>query len=240
MALETRRLDKFLADHLQINRREVRILLARRTVSVDDKLVVDGNVLVNRFSKITLDGNVLQAIEPRYFMLHKPVGVVSATTDKQHKTVLDLLSVTDSDGLHIAGRLDLNSSGLILLTDDSRWSEALAHPDKNVAKHYRVTLKNRLDESYIDAFANGMYFPYEDIVTQPARLRIVSDYEADVWLTEGKYHQIKRMFGRFRNPVVALHRISIGAITLDNNLAPGYYRPLNPAEIESVFAAMQP
>ncbi|TLU67390.1 16S rRNA pseudouridine(516) synthase [Thalassotalea litorea] len=233
MALETRRLDKFLAEHLQLNRREVRILLARRAVAVDDKPVVDRDVLVNRFSKITLDGNVLQANEPRYFMLHKPIGVVSATTDKQHKTVLDLLPVTDKPGLHITGRLDLNTSGLLLITDDSRWSEALSHPDNKVTKHYRVTLQNPIDESYIEAFANGMYFPFEDIVTQPARLKIVSDYEADVWLTEGKYHQIKRMFGRFRNPVIALHRISIGAITLDKNLEPGQSRPLNKQEIAS-------
>ena len=234
MPLDTQRLDKFLSQQLSLNQRDVQRLLARNLVAVDDVIAHDRAQRINRFSRIVVDGQILQANRPRYFMLNKPDGVVSATVDAQHTTVLDLLNTADKSELHIAGRLDLHSTGLILLTNDSRWSEALAHPDNKVAKLYRVTLANPLDEAYIGAFAKGMHFPFEDIVTQPAKLEIVSTYQAKVWLKEGKYHQIKRMFGRFRNPVLSLHRVSIGEIRLDPELAPGEARELTTEEIRSV------
>jgi 16S rRNA pseudouridine516 synthase len=158
-------------------------------------------------------------------MLHKPVGVVCATKDNKHKTVIDLLgSILTPDekaSLHLVGRLDLNTSGLVLLTNDSRWSEQLTSPKSKVAKHYLVTLKNPLSNEYIDAFAKGMYFAFENITTKPVTLKIISQYQAEVILMEGRYHQIKRMFGRFKNPVVALHRKSIGEYVLDERLKEG-------------------
>ena len=171
-------------------------------------------------------------------MLNKPVGVVSATKDKQHKTVIDLLNLIklpDKNELHIVGRLDLNTSGLVLLTNDSRWSERLTQPTSKVEKVYQVTLKNPLTNDYISAFKEGMYFDYEDITTQPAQLTIVSDYVAQVILTEGRYHQIKRMFGRFRNPVVKLHRSAIGGLCLDETLKVGEIRMLSSEEVASIF-----
>jgi 16S rRNA pseudouridine516 synthase len=189
---------------------------------------------VDEFSHIQLDGQILQANTPVYLMLHKPIGVVSATKDTQHKTVIDLLDCEVRDELHIAGRLDLNSSGLLLLTNDSRWSDALMSPTHKVDKVYRVTLANPLTEEYIAAFAEGMYFSFEDIMTQPAKLVILADHVAEVTLKEGKYHQIKRMFGRFRNPVVGLHRLSIGDIVLDEALASGESRVLTAAEVACI------
>jgi 16S rRNA pseudouridine516 synthase len=167
-------------------------------------------------------------------MLHKPIGVVSATKDTQHQTVIDLLDCAARHELHIAGRLDLNSSGLLLLTNDSRWSDALMSPTQKVDKVYRVTLANPLTAEYIAAFAEGMYFGFEDIMTQPAKLVILTDHVAEVTLKEGKYHQIKRMFGRFRNPVVGLHRLSIGDIVLDAALAPGESRALTAVEVACI------
>ena len=164
-------------------------------------------------------------------MLHKPVGVVCATKDKQHKTVVDLLQCKNKEQLHIVGRLDLNTSGLVLLTDDSRWSERLTSPQNKVEKRYVVTLKKPLSAEYIDAFAQGMYFDYEDITTKPVKLTIISTYQAEVILTEGRYHQIKRMFGRFRNPVVALHRVAIGSFVLDDSLKAGESRELSKTNI---------
>ena len=128
--------------------------------------------------------------------------------------------------------MDYSSSGLLLLTNDGRWSRRLSSPGQRVIKRYRVTLGNPLNDSYIGAFAEGMFFPFEGITTRPAGLKILSDTVAEVSLEEGRYHQIKRMFGRFRNPVVALHRLAIGALELDDLLAEGESRELSVEEVE--------
>ena len=228
------RLDRFISVRTGINRKHVRLMLARGRVLVDGMPARDIQQPIGEFSQVLLDGQVLQANTPRYLMLHKPRGVVSATRDAEHRTVIDLLDAEYRHSLHIAGRLDLNSSGLLLLTNDGRWSRRLSAPDSGVSKRYRVTLANPIDEAYIAAFAAGMYFDYEGIITRPAGLRILGERVAEVTLTEGRYHQIKRMFGRFRNPVLELHRCAIGNLALDQNLAPGQSRELTALEVESI------
>jgi 16S rRNA pseudouridine516 synthase len=230
MPVRRTRLDRFISTRTGVNRRDVRLMLARGRIGVDGAVASDIQQQVHEFSHVTLDGDVIQANTPTYLMLNKPAGVVSATRDDQHTTVIDLLDHCESDSLHIVGRLDFNTTGLMLLTNDGRWSRALTQPESKVSKCYRVTLANPITEDYIAAFAEGMYFPFEDLTTRPATLRILSDHVAEVVLQEGRYHQIKRMFGRFRNQVVELHRMSIGNLMLDSNLAPGEYRELTPAE----------
>ncbi len=240
MAINTTRLDRLLSELCQINRKKVRLILAQKRVYVDSILACDIAQIVDQFSSIVMDGEVLQANKPHYIMLNKPVGVVCATKDDKHKTVIDLLNGQFEqeiiESLHIVGRLDLNTSGLVLLTNDSRWSEQLTSPEHKVAKCYQVTLANPMTSDYISAFAQGMYFSFEKITTQPAILRIVSNTEADVTLTEGRYHQIKRMFGRFRNPVVALHRYAIGQLILDGSLNCGESRALKAIEVINISA----
>ena len=228
------RLDRFISQRLTIPRKSVRELLLTGRVTVDGQCVDAMDYQIDEFSRIVFDQRVLQDKQPIYLMLHKPIGVVSATKDVQHKTVIDLLNHPNKADLHIAGRLDLNSSGLLLLTNDSSWSQALMAPDAKVDKVYRVTLANPLTPDYIDAFAKGMYFAFEDVTTLPATLCIESDHVALVTLREGKYHQIKRMFGRFRNPVVALHRLTIGPIKLDTHLAAGESRALTLDEVVAI------
>lgn len=228
------RLDRFISHHLGVNRKDVRLMLAQQRVSVDGVIALDIDQCVNEFSRIIVDEQVLQANTPAYVMLNKPVGVVSATKDEQHRTVVDLLERADKTSLHIVGRLDLNSSGLLLLTNDGRWSRQLTSPQNKVTKTYRVTLENAISADYIEAFESGMYFAYEDITTQPAKLEIITDYIAQVSLIEGRYHQIKRMFGRFRNPVLQLHRTSIGQLLLDPKLAPGQSRDLTEQEVRNI------
>ncbi|QYJ74554.1 pseudouridine synthase [Shewanella sp. FJAT-52076] len=224
------RLDSFLAKTLNIPKKAVRELLKAERVTVDGKAALEMALQIGPFSQIYLDDTALRAETPRYLMLHKPVGVVSATKDKEHKTVLDLIPEALRTGLHIVGRLDLNTSGLVLLSNDSRWSESMMQPGAHVPKEYRVTLANELTEDYVAAFERGFYFETENITTLPARLVILGEREARVELCEGKYHQIKRMFGRFQNPVVGLHRNRIGALMLDPELAPGQWRPLTEDE----------
>ncbi|ASP46445.1 pseudouridine synthase [Cognaticolwellia beringensis] len=234
MALNKARLDRFLAQYCQISRKNVRLILAQNRVFIDGIVAHNIDEVIDTFSLITLDGKVIQENSAYYIMLNKPTGVVSATSDTKHKTVIDLLDYPFKHELHIVGRLDLNTSGLVLLTNDSRWSERLTLPDKKVAKRYKVTLQNPLNEEYIAAFAKGMYFAFEDLTTKPAKLTILSDYQAKVELIEGRYHQIKRMFGRFRNPVKALHRCSIGNLQLDSRLDEGQSRKLTQAEINNI------
>ena len=230
------RLDRFLSVTTGTPKRSVRALLAQGRVAVDGETATDINQQIDPFSLISLDGTELQNRARRYILLHKPVGVVSATKDDSHPTVIDVLrnaGFPDNDlgDLHIAGRLDLNSSGLLLLTNDSDWSEALMAPDKKVAKVYEVTLENPISDECVIAFEEGIYFPFEDITTKPAKLERLTPNTARVTLTEGKYHQIKRMFGRFRNPVLKLHRVAIGGIRLDASLESGQYRLLKAKEI---------
>ncbi|MGF1765348.1 16S rRNA pseudouridine(516) synthase [Aliivibrio kagoshimensis] len=231
MSISRSRIDRFISEKCNMNRRNVRLLLAQNRIVVDGDVAKDTSLIIDKFSTITLDDKLLQSNKASYVMLHKPIGVVSATKDKQHKTVVDLLNQPEKDELHIVGRLDLNTSGLVLLTNDSRWSERLTQPESKVTKRYTVTLQNPLTEEYIDAFQKGMYFSYEDITTRPATLSILSSYVAQVDLVEGRYHQIKRMFGRFRNPVMALHRHSIGSLQLDETLLPGQSRYLTSEEV---------
>ena len=234
MSLSQCRLDRFISQNLNISRRAVRLMLAKKRVRVDGLIASEIGQIIDKFSVIILDNAILQANIPTYIMLNKPTGVISATIDDKHKTVFDLLNTAQIEGLHIVGRLDLNTSGLVLLTDNSRWSQSLTLPGKKVAKRYIVTLENKLTDQYITAFEQGMYFEFEDITTLPAKLEIISDHVAQVTLGEGRYHQIKRMFGRFRNPVVKLHRSSIGNLHLDENLNPGESRVLTADEVNNI------
>ncbi|MCR4510527.1 16S rRNA pseudouridine(516) synthase [Pseudomonas sp. 32.2.56] len=228
------RLDRFLSNLPQLNRQTARQLLASGRVRVDGAVVCDGLCEVSQFSRIEVDSELQQAGKPaRYFMLHKPIGVVSATEHEQHRTVLDLLDEPDKAELHLAGRLDLNTSGLLLITNDGQWSRRLTEPRSRLGKVYRVTTEQPITAEYIEVFARGLYFAYEDLTTLPAELVILDSHSALLTLHEGRYHQVKRMFGHFQNKVIGLHRLSMGAIQLDPELLPGQYRPLSPAEIAS-------
>jgi 16S rRNA pseudouridine516 synthase len=228
------RLDRFLSNLPTFNRQSVRHLLASGRVWVDDQPVRDGRCEIRVFSRVEVDGQLLQAGKAaRYFMLHKPIGVVSATEHPEHRTVLDLLDEPDKHELHLAGRLDLNTSGLLLVTNDGQWSRRATSPTGKQPKVYRVETEHEIDPACVEVFARGLYFAYEDLTTLPAELEILAPRQARLTLFEGRYHQVKRMFGHFRNPVVGLHRQSMGAIQLDPQLAPGQYRPLTAQEVAS-------
>jgi 16S rRNA pseudouridine516 synthase len=228
------RLDRFISSRAGVNRRDVRALLASGRVCLNGRAAREINQVVDQFSHITLDDEVLQDYAPMYLMLHKPRGVVSATRNEKHRTVIDLLDANMGRGLHIAGRLDYNSTGLLLLTNDGRWSRRLACTHNPVQKVYRVTVEHALTERYVEAFEQGMYFPFEDITTRPVSLTILSDRSAELRLTEGRYHQIKRLFGRFDNKVLTLHRSAIGNVALEPELGPGQHRALTRIELDGL------
>ncbi|MEE3635543.1 16S rRNA pseudouridine(516) synthase [Pseudomonas sp. AL 58] len=228
------RLDRFLSNLPCYNRQQVRLLLAERRVRVDGTQVGDPRHEVREFSRIEVDDQLVQAGRAlRYFMLHKPAGCVSATVDPQHRTVLDLLDEPDKHDLHIAGRLDYNTTGLLLITNDGQWSRRLTQPQTKLPKVYYVETEHVIDEHYIEKFREGFYFAFEDLTTQPADLTILSPHSARLSIVEGRYHQVKRMFGFFDNKVIRLHREHMGPLQLDPSLLPGEYRALRPDEISA-------
>ena len=229
------RLDRFLANLPCYNRQQVRLLLVQRRVRVDAKVVTDPKAEVREFSSVEVDDQLLQAGRPaRYLMLHKPAGCVSATHDPQHRTVLDLLPTELRDDLHIAGRLDYNTTGLLILTNDGQWSRRLTQPTTKLPKHYLVETEDEIGDHYVARFREGFYFAFEDLTTLPAQLDILGPRQARLAIVEGRYHQVKRMFGHFDNKVVGLHRESMGTIQLDPRLAPGEFRALTGDEIATV------
>lgn len=233
------RVDRFLSNLPQFNRQQARLLLIEKRVRVDGQIVSDPYHDIREFSRVELDEQVLQAGKPaRYFMLHKPPGCVSATQDPEHPTVLDLLNEADKHDLHIAGRLDFNTSGLMLITNDGHWSRHLTQPQTKLPKVYYVETEQDITDDYITRFEQGVYFAYEDLTTLPATLELLGPRSARLSIVEGRYHQVKRMFGYFDNKVVRLHRESIGPLMLDSRLAPGEYRALTSEEVQQCCPAM--
>ncbi len=231
------RLDRFINQHTQHSKSDTRMLIAQGRILIDGKPADSIQQAVTQFTKVELDGACLQNQQAIYIILNKPKGVVSATTDANHKTVLDLINASktpNKNELHIVGRLDYNTTGLVLLTNDGQWSRRISLPENKLVKTYRVRTEKPINEEYIESFQQGIYFDFEGITTQPAELEITSVYSATLKITEGKYHQVKRMFGHFQNEVIELHRESVGNLTL-GNLKLGKYRPLTPEEIEGIF-----
>ena len=233
MKSTTCRLDRFISQNSGFKLSDVRLLIAQKRILVDGQVAHSIQQKVTQFTHVILDGQCLKNDQPLYLLLNKSQGVVSATKDLQHTTVLDLLDHPNKDELHIVGRLDFNPTGLVLLTNDGAWSRTISLPETKLPKTYEVTLAKPVTAEYIKVFREGIYFAYEDITTQPADLEIVSDYRARLSLVEGKYHQVKRMFGFFQNEVLALHRASVGPLTLDG-LKLGQSRELTADELAAI------
>ena len=151
--------------------------------------------------------------------------------DAEHPTVLDLIDDPDKAELHLAGRLDRASTGLVLLTNDGVWSKRITEPVFKLPKTYLVETAEPIAQEAVAAFAAGFYFHTEDLVTQPAELVLLAERTARVTLWEGRYHQIKRMFHRVGNRVIRLHRESIGSLRLPEELGEGEWRLLTPDEV---------
>jgi len=223
------RLDRFLFHHSEHGRRDIRRILAAGRVQVEGAVEKDTQREIGDFTKVLLDGELLRDDTACYLMLNKPAGYLSATTDPEHPTVMELIDVPET--LHIAGRLDRASTGLLILTNDGKWSRRLTEPKENVPKVYLVETAEAITEETHDHFSKGIYFAYEDLTTAPANLEIVTPHQARLTIYEGRYHQVKRMFHAVGNKVTSLHRESMGGITLDPTLPSGQYRPLTEAEV---------
>jgi 16S rRNA pseudouridine516 synthase len=225
------RLDRFLIRRGIHSGKEVTRLLVEGKVLVDHEIETSGLRKIDRFSRVELDGEILQDQEAVYLMLHKPAGYLSATTDPLHPTVMELIDHPLRDELHLAGRLDRASTGLLLLTNDGRWSKRVTEPVEETPKVYQVTTRDVISPDTAAIFAQGIYFAYEDLTTRPAVLEILADRKAILTIHEGRYHQVKRMFHAVGNQVLGLHRESIGPLVLDSSLPSGKFRRLSEVEV---------
>ncbi|MCU7921165.1 MAG: 16S rRNA pseudouridine(516) synthase RsuA [Candidatus Thiodiazotropha sp. (ex Dulcina madagascariensis)] len=225
------RLDRYLSRATALSRSQARRMIRAGRVSVDGDPVKQPAIPVAMQAEVVLDGELLAPPLPRYYMLNKPLGVVCATQDPSQRTVLDLFDIPKPDGLHIAGRLDIDATGLVLVTDDGQWSHRITAPANHCAKTYRVGLAEPLPKDAAEQLRRGICLRHEAKPTRPAELEILSDRDMRLTLTEGKYHQVKRMFAAIGNRVTSLHRESIGTLVLDEGLSAGEYRPLRPDEV---------
>ncbi|MEY3395512.1 MAG: hypothetical protein RL346_1748 [Verrucomicrobiota bacterium] len=220
-------LTQFIAKHSRLGKRHAKDLLESGQVSLNHQPVTDGNLPIGTFDHLAAKGEILQARTARYVLLHKPIGILSATSDPVHRTVIDLIDEAWAGELHLAGRLDRSTSGLVILTNDSRFSKALTSPDNRIPKTYRVHTDQPIPETVLRQFRKGMSFRKENTRSAPAVVDLLTEKSCLLTIHEGLHHQIKRMFLRFGIRVTNLHRLSIGSHQL-GDLQPGEWRNIDP------------
>lgn len=230
------RIDKYLANMNVGSRKEVHNLIKAKKVTINEKLVKQAKQQVTENDMVKVDNQTITYQQFHYFMLNKPTGVITATEDPQQKTVLDLIALKDRyPDLAPVGRLDKDTTGLLLITNDGQLNHNLLSPKKHVAKTYFVELDQEIANEVDSAFAKGVALADG---TQVGSAQLIIDKsnkkQGLITIHEGKFHQIKRMFGLFDLGVVKLKRIKMGNLSLDENLPQGKYRELTEAEISAL------
>lgn len=228
------RLDKYLAQSTGFSRKEVRRFIKTGKVLVNDVEIKDPGLHIQAEDEVYLSGYPVEAPGEKYLMLHKPLGCVCSNDDGTHPTVLSLVDLPRAEELTICGRLDVDTTGLVLITSNGQWAHRITSPKHKTGKVYQVVTADPIPESAIEKFEKGLMLINDKERTKPAKLSLTGDHTAEVVLTEGRYHQVKRMFAAIGNRVVELHRAQIGKITLDEDLEPGEYRFLTDEEINSI------
>ncbi len=232
------RLDKVLSNLEFGSRKEIRLLMKQERVKVNDTTVKDPGIQVDpETSIIKIDDREIMYKKYIYIMMNKPDGVISATFDKRHKTVVNLLpGEFKRFDVFPAGRLDIDTEGLILLTNDGQLAHEILSPKKHIPKTYFARVRGLVDSSDIEKFSGGITLD-DGYRTFPAQLEVLNSSEvSEVKLTiyEGKFHQVKRMFQVVEKEVIYLKRISMGGLILDNSLALGECRELTKAEVREI------
>lgn len=229
------RLDKFLCAATQLTRRDAHRCIKNGLVAVDGQVVQDPGLQIES-EQVTLDDEVIRLPEPVYLMLHKPAGYVCANTDGLHPTVLDLLprDLHPTEPLQIVGRLDLDTTGLLLLTTDGQWNHRVTAPNSRCDKVYWVELAEPITQESVSELEQGVLLRSEEKPTLPCQIEILTPNQVRIRLREGRYHQVKRMFAAVGNHVAQLRRESIGSLTLDPSLQPGEFRHLTQDEVRSL------
>jgi 16S rRNA pseudouridine516 synthase len=232
------RLDKCLTENLGVSRKEAVKILKQGLVTVNNVVEKNGSLKLKVTDKLLIDGQEL-TIEQEdykvYYMLNKPKGYVSASDDSLNPYVISLFSEEyKCRELFCVGRLDLDTTGLLFVTNDGNWCHKITSPKHHVKKVYKAILRDDCEEEAIAIFKEGVLLNGEKEKTKPAKLTIVTPREVLLEITEGKYHQVKRMFASIGNKVLELERLSIGDVELDDNLARGEFRKLTIDEMKKL------
>ena len=226
------RLDKFICKSTEFSLTDALVLIENRCVAVNGTVAIEASYQVHKNNVVTLDGELLTPRKSRYFVLHKPIDMICSNVDEKYPSVLNLLDVDRVSELHIAGRLDADTTGLVLVTDDGHWSFNLTSPKNRCEKVYKVLLSRPISADAAERFLEGVLLQGEAKPTLPAKLHIIDPYNVLLTLTEGRFHQVKRMFAAVGNRVKLLHRQQIGNLELD--VDQGHWRSLTQAEIEAL------
>ena len=224
------RLDKYLSNNTDLSRREVRIAVKQGRVEIDGLIATSPADHVSPDSRIALDGGEVEVMGPGYFMLNKADGWICSHSSELYPSVYECFD-RPAETLHVAGRLDVDTTGLLLVTGDGQWSHRISSPAHDCAKVYRVWLAEFVTEKMIAKLEKGVFLEAEAVRTKPAKVERVAEDEILLTITEGKYHQVKRMLDAVGNHVDRLHREQIGPLRLDENLQPGDWRELRGEEI---------
>ena len=228
------RLDKFLCMMEAGSRSQVKELIRKGQVTVNGSVVRQADVKINEEEdRVFCQGKEVFFLLHVYYMLNKPAGVVSATRDNREKTVLDLMKGVTGKNLFPVGRLDKDTEGLLLITNDGELSHNLLSPAKHVPKTYLVKTLKPFSQEMKESLEAGVDIG-EDKPTRPAKVHLMEVNLIRLTITEGKYHQVKRMLKAVDNEVIYLKRLSMGSLELDEHLAPGEYRQLTEAEVEKL------
>lgn len=227
------RLDNFISKALSLSRTEAKQKIKQGEIFVNAHRVKTANTKINLATDEIISRDMrLSLPAKRYLMMNKPSNVVCARQDSEHPTVLDYIKETDKQSLQIVGRLDKDTTGLLLLTDDGQWNHRITSPTSACFKQYYAELAYPVNAETKELFAQGLLLRGEIKPTLPASLEIIQAKQVKVTIQEGKYHQVKRMFAAVDNQVLSLHRESIGPLVLDGQLKPGEYRDLTEQEIQ--------
>jgi 16S rRNA pseudouridine516 synthase len=234
------RIDKMLANVGRGSRKQIKQDAKNGQIKINDIIVKDSSKIIDTESDIVKYNNeIVEYVQYIYLMLNKPAGVVSATEDKYDETVIDLLGSVDRFYKPFpVGRLDKDTEGLLLITNDGKLAHNLLSPKKHVDKTYYVEVEEEVTQEDVKAFAAGVVLRDDEYKTMPAKLEIIeSGYPSKCYITikEGKFHQVKRMFRAVDKQVIYLKRISMGPISLDHNLELGEYRHLIKEELDMLF-----
>lgn len=233
------RLDRYIANATGISRTLVHRHIKSGNVLVDGAKPKNVGLQLKPGQTVTLDGQEVTPSQHLYLMLHKPEGTVCANEDEEHPTVIDLLdgaaeATHPTAPLQIAGRLDLDTTGLVLLTTDGQWNHRITAPSSDCSKTYVVHLAEPISSFDVTLLEEGISLKSEKKPTLPCSIKTLDGLSLKIELTEGKYHQVKRMFAAIGNRVTKLHRERIGNIVLPDDLEPGAFRPLTEEEIQQL------
>jgi 16S rRNA pseudouridine516 synthase len=210
-------------------------LIRQRVIYVNGEVAKQIAMKIVATDEVQLDGEIISPIGLRYLVMNKPVGYVCGLDDPHHPAVFTLLDEPAAEKIHSVGRLDVDTTGLLLLTDDGQWSHRISSPRHHIAKTYRVWTADAISADAAAQFLQGVVLRDEPTPTKAAQLDLVSSHEALLTIHEGRYHQVKRMFAALGNRVERLHRERIGGLQLPADLALGEYRPLTDDELALVF-----